>query len=266
MVRVVGIVAALALAVPAWCATRVLVTAVERRTGAPVLGLGAGDFSVLAGRSARAVESCEYKTGPVDVMLLIDASAIGEAASGLAPSLVGQLGGKEQMAIVAFHSAADLVQDFTSSKDLLLRALGEIKYGNAPRMLDAVYAAASEGFESATYRRAILLLTSGVDAPGQTSEKEVVRVCRRNGVSVYPVYLMGYGRSLAEKLAERTAGAAFSLRDLAREAGVPPAVRVFEVMRGQYTLMLAGNLALGDDVRIEVAGKKGLRVSFLELD
>ncbi|HSW50643.1 MAG TPA: VWA domain-containing protein, partial [Bryobacteraceae bacterium] len=187
MMRTLLIAACLWL-VPLQAATRLLVTVVEQRTGTPVRGLRAEEFIVSDSGQSRRVESVESSAGLIDVMLLLDTSLLGAAVQPVAESLIGQLQPKEQMAIVAFHSAADLVQDFTASQDLLRRAVGSVKYGNAPRVLDALYAAIDGGFQASTYRRVLILLTAGVEGPSRMSEREIVKLARRNGVSIYPVF------------------------------------------------------------------------------
>ncbi len=266
MRQVMALVLALAIAAPVVAATKLLVTVIDRKTGEPLTDLKAEDFTVTTDKTARAIESCEYGTGIIDVLLLLDSSLIGEAVASFAPDLVNQLGEKEQMSIVAYDSAADLIQNFTSSKDLLRGALSRVKFGNSPRLLDALYAAAGEGFEGSSFRRVILLLTTGVDGPSRVSDREVIRVARRNSVSIYPVYMIGYGRSQLEKLARETGGASFSLRDMGRSGARSPAERIFEVMRGRYTLTLSGNLPLGDRLKVEVNGKSKLLISYLELN
>ena len=80
------------------------------------------------------------------VMLLLDASQLGAVVQPVAENMIAQLQPKDQMSVVAFHSTADLIQDFTSSRELLLRAVTSVKHGNAPRTLDALYAAIKEGY------------------------------------------------------------------------------------------------------------------------
>ena len=58
-------------------------------------------------------------------MLLLDTSLMGQMVQPVAESLIRQLQPKEQMAVVAYHSSADLIQDFTSSRQLLSRAVAE---------------------------------------------------------------------------------------------------------------------------------------------
>ena len=252
--------------VPVQAATRLLVTVVEQRSGAPVTGLRSEDFTVSDSGQLRRVESVETASGLVDVMMLLDSSLLGAVVQPVAESLIGQLQPKEQMAIVAFHSAADLMQDFTSSQDLLRRAVASVKYGNAPRVLDALYAAIDGGFQASTYRRVLILLTAGVEGPSRMSEREIVKLARRNGVSIYPVFVLGQEKPMFERLARQTAGACFELRDKQRVLDSKTAPRIFEAMRTPYIVSVEGNLALGERVRIDVKRPERLFVSGLPLD
>jgi len=257
---------ALAACLPLAASSKILVTVVEQKTGLPVTDLKASDFAVLDDKIPRTVEAAAYETGPVDAMLLVDASLAGEMVRGTAGSLIGELAGKEQMGLVAYHSSPDLLQDFTSSHEALLRALSGIKYGNDPRVLDAVYAAADGGFANATYRRVILLVTSGLEGNSRVSEKAVAQMCRKNGVSVFPVYATGRERGMFEFLARQTGGASFSAVSVGKNTDKPSA-RIFEAMRGRYELTVSGNLALGEKLKVEVPGAaRKLLVSALPLD
>lgn len=247
-------------------ATRVLVTVVEQKSGKPVTGLTAKEFTFLDDRTPRAVEAVEYVQDTLDIMLLLDTSLVGGIVQPFAENLIAQVQPKEQMAVVAFHSSADLIQDFTSSKQLMLRAISQVKYGNTPRVLDALYAAIDGGFQNTTFRRIILLLTAGMEGPSRTSERDVIRLARRNGVSIYPVYMAGGEKSLFENLARQTGGASFNVRDLKRAGMDQPGPRVFEVARGHYVLTVSGNLSLGDKVRVEVKRPEKVFASALPLD
>jgi len=256
----------LALLGPAWGATKLAVTVAEQKTCRPLTDLQAVDFSVLDDRTPRKVEASERPGGLMDVMLLLDTSLLGEMVAPIAGSLITQLQSKDQMAVVAFHSSADLIQDFTSSQELLRRAVSGVKFGNAPRVLDALYAAIDGGFRSSGFRRVIILLTAGVEGSSRVTEREVLRLARRNGVSIYPVYVVGVERSLFELLARETGGATFNLRELRRHVPGPPGPRVFEVLRSYYILTVAGNLSLGEKIKVEVKRPGKWMVSWLALD
>src|SRR5260370_4682083 len=144
---------------PLCASTKVMVTVVEQKSGRPVTGLKAEDFTVLDDKTPRQVESAEYTNAMLDVVLLLDTSLVGPMVEPVAEDLIAQLQPKEQMAVVSFHSSADLIQDFTSSQDLLRRAVRQVKYGNTPRVLDALYATVDGGFPSSTFCPGILLAT-----------------------------------------------------------------------------------------------------------
>jgi len=172
---------------PLCASTKVLVTVVEQKSGRPVTGLKAEDFTVLDDKTPRQVESADYTNAVLDVVLLLDTSLVGPMVQPVAEDIIAQLQPKEQMAVVAFHSSADLIQDFTSSKDLLRRAVQQVKYGNTPRVLDALYATVDGGFQNSTFRRVILLATTGLEGSSRVRESEIVHLARRNGVSIFVV-------------------------------------------------------------------------------
>lgn len=247
-------------------ATKVLVTVVEQKSGKPVAGLSAGDFTLLDDKTPRAVEGAEYVQETLDIMLLLDTSLVGGVVQPFADDLISQVQPKEQMAVVAFHSSADLIQDFTSSKELMLRAISKVKYGNTPRVLDALYAAIDGGFQNTAFRRVILLLTAGLEGPSRSSERDVIRLARRNAVSIYPVYMAGPEKSMFELLARQTGGASFNVRDMKKAGMARPGPRVFEVARGHYLLTVQGNLSLGDKLRVEVKRPEKMFASALPLE
>ena len=248
--------------------TKLLVTVVDRKTGLEIPNLTAANFSVFDDRTPRTVQAAEYGKVTLDVMLLFDTSLVGERVFPLGEAFINGLEEKEQMAIVAFASSADLIQDFTSSKQLLRQAVRRVKYGNTPRVVDALYAAADGGFQTTVGRKVIVILTTGVEGYSRTTERDVLKLARANQISIFPVYVVGAERSLFEKLARESGGAFFSARDL-KLSPAQLAQRVYAVLRGRYVLTLAGNQASGDRIRVEVTGTSpGVKVwaSALPLD
>ncbi|HLJ48611.1 MAG TPA: VWA domain-containing protein [Bryobacteraceae bacterium] len=248
---------------PARAATKLIVTVTEQKTGRAITDLKAADFTVLDDKTPRTVESAETAGGALDIMLLIDTSMVGAMVQPLAADLIGQLQPKEQMAVVSFHSSADLIQDFTSSKQLLNAAVQSVKYGNSPRVLDALYAALDGGFQSSDFRRVALVLTTGFEAPGNMEEKDVVRLARKNGVSIFPVYAVGSARSLFERLARYSGGAIFNVSDMKKAGVQKPGATIFEAMRQHYVLTISGNQDPGEKLKITVNRPDKLNVSAL---
>jgi VWFA-related protein len=253
-------------AMQAPAATKLVVTVVEQKSGKPVTDIKASEFTVLDDGTPRKVEAAEFSAGTIDVMLLLDTSLVGEMVRPVASSLIEQLQRKEQMAVVSFHSSADLIQDFTSSHELLQRAVGSVRYGNTPHLLDALYAAIDGGFESSTFRRVLVILTTGYEGSSRVGEREVLKLARRNSVSIFPVYVAGAEKSMFENLARQTGGASFNLRDMHKTLEGAPGARIFEVLRSHYTLTVQRNLSLGEKLKVAVQRPAKLSVSALSLE
>jgi VWFA-related protein len=240
-------------AIPLCAENRLSVTVVDAKTGAPATDLKAEDFTLYEDKLARKASAAEFSTEPIDVMFLLDTSLVGEAVKPVAEDLIKRLKPKEQMAIVSFHSSADLIQDYTSSQQLLERAINSVSYGNLPRAIDGMFAAIDTGMKSAIYRKVVILLTTGYEGDSQMTERDLEQLARKKGVSIYPVYATGRERGLFDRLARRTGGACFNLRDMKKAGATEIGARIFETLRGHYTLTVPGNLALGEKLRIEIA-------------
>jgi VWFA-related protein len=247
-------------------ATRMVVTVVEPKSGQPVMGLKAQDFAIFDDKKPLRVEDAEFSQATIDVMLLLDTSLMGQMVQPVAETLIAQLQPKEQMAVVAYHSSADLIQDFTSSRQMLSRAVSQVKFGNTPHVLDALYASIDGGFQTSSFRRVILLVTAGAEGNSRVNEHEVIKLARRNGVSIFPVYMKGYEKSLFDLLARQTGGAFFNLRDMKKSGEKDLGSKIFEVLRAHYTLTVSGNLSLGEKVRVEVKRADKLFASALPVE
>ena len=251
------------LGLAANASTRLLVTVVDRDTMAPVTDLKAADLRITDGNRERSVETVEKVSGPMDVALLVDSSSIGEIVQPAAANIIEQLAQGDQMSIVAFDSAATVVQDFTSSKEALAQSLRNLKYGNNPHILDAVFAVIDGAFTDAGARPVVILITPGLEAGSRVSESRLYRLAQRNEVSIYPLFVGGY-KGMFQDLAERTGGIALSLQDMARKTKQSPGEAVFGLIRNQYVVTISGDLPLGDKAKVEMQRSGKYRIGFRE--
>lgn len=246
--------------------TQINSTVIDKKTAQPVTGLSAADFHATDDKTERRVESVEYTTEPIDAMLLLDASLVGEAVKPVANIFINQLQPKEEMALVQFASAADLIQDFTSSKDMLRKAVESVKYGNEPKVLDALYASVDGGFTNSTYRRVIFLLTTGLEGSSRVRDtRTVIRLAQKNGVTICPVYLVGAERSMMEDLAQKTGGASFRLNPRDQELTRKQAADIVNAVRAHYVVTLAGDKPPGEKFKLTVSRPEKPFVSYQPL-
>lgn len=243
------------------------VTVYDERTAETVTGFGPERFSVKDGNTALQVVSARELDTPVDTLLLVDASMVGNAVRPIAEAVIGGLDEGDSAAVVSFDESADLLQDFTSDQSALSKALDRIEYGNLPRLHDALYAAIDGGFSGGSNRKAIIVLSAGVIARSRTSEAEVVELARAKGVSVYAVFVRNDARGALRRLVLRTGGASIA----AKRTGLEPrrlATRILEAVGSQYELSVTGVYALGDQVTAEIISqtKTNLSASVLPVD
>ena len=267
--RLLGILALAALPAPSGLRAqseseaRLQVTAADQ-FGFPLTKLKAEDFEITQEGRPREVRALRYEQHSVlDVVLMLDTSEVGKQlrreVEEVASLFIEKVGGKEQMAVVGYGSSADLVQDFTSSKDLLRRAVGGLRYGNRPALLDSLYAAVDSAFEHAAGRRVLVVVGSGLDARSKVERREVLHLARRNRVAIFAIEMSRGGGDL-EKLSDQSAGLYFHGRELKQIRQVVE--NLVAGYRGSYDLLLAGAGLDPARLKVDVRGVEKARVSF----
>ncbi len=246
-----------------------MATVFDERTGDSVTGLGADAFSVVDGDIPLTVVDVAEPRDPFDLLALVDSSMVGDAVRPVAEALIEEMREDETMAIVAYHESADLLQDFTSEKQFLRKALDRSDYGNLPRATDALFAAIDGGFGASGNRKAVVLLSAGLVAGGRTSEAEVLELARAKRVAIYSVFVRNNARSMLRRLALRAGGASFAARRLKLDPRML-AKRVLEAVRRPYELTVTGVATLGNRIEATATNpaepKAKLSVSILPVD
>ena len=155
------------------------------------------------------------------------------------------------MALVGYDQTATLLQDFTSSKDLLRKGMMSVRYGNNPRGLDALFAVLDGGFEFTAGRRVAVLLAAGAEGRSRTALGDIYGLARRRGVQIFCVYAEGADSGTYERLATNAGGAYF----FAKKLDLKPAELaelVYKAIRSRYELTVSGVYTLGSRVEVEI--------------
>ncbi len=240
---------------------QLLVTVVDAKTGSPIEYLKASNFSVANNGTKLQIVEATYKRTPVDIVLLVDTSTLGEMMRSLSSIFIEGLRAEERMSIVAFNESAHLLRDFTTNKNDLLKALRHFSYGNNPRILDALFATLDDVMRTfAAGRRVIVLLSTGVEGYSRTALVDVLRLAREKNISIYPVYLNPADQNLLRRLARETGGAHFRIRPKKRSFKML-AQSIFSVLRGHYVMKLRGRYIFDNRIEIKMRGRIGPKVN-----
>jgi Ca-activated chloride channel family protein len=152
---------------------------------------------------------------------------------------------KDRAQVGAFNDRVQIAGDFTSNRDLLVRQVHNLDYGNGTKLYDAI-ATGLDNLKGIDGRRVIVVFTDGEDTTSRLHFGNVLDRARAEGVMVYAIgfeseYMGDAGRLVRSKpdsglakLAAETGGGYFELKKSA-ELG-PTFSRVALELHSQYAL------------------------------
>lgn len=164
---------------------------VRDSNGGFVTGMSRGDFRVFEDGREQPLSDFALRRVPVDVVLMVDASSsVASNIDDFRRALDGfamRLAPDDRISLIKFDDRIQLLQDWTQSRFQLRRALNRIEPGMFTRFHDALLLAAREQFGSTKSRRALIVLTDGIDTRGVTTLDEAVGALLGAQVTVYVV-------------------------------------------------------------------------------
>lgn len=165
---------------------------VRDRSGQFVLNLKAEDFSIYEDNVLQPITSFTLKHLPVHVVLLIDTSSsvtrelddFKQAASNFA----ARLDPNDQISVIKFDDKVELVMDWTNNRNALRRALNRLTTGMFTNFNDALWLTARDQLNRITGRKAIIVLTDGIDSGrGHKTQPQVLRAMQEAEAPIYAV-------------------------------------------------------------------------------
>jgi Ca-activated chloride channel family protein len=189
-----------------------------------VRDLSQKDFRVMDdGRPIVDIRSFRRETDlPLRVGLLIDSSASvrgrfkfeQEAAIEFMNQTIRPK--HDQAFVLGFDSSLEVTQEFTGNSELLSKGIRSLRPGNSTRLYDAIFYACRERLnapETASVRRAIVLITDGEDNSSRSTREEAIEMALRANVIVYTIStnFPGYAESgkydkVLQRIADATGG------------------------------------------------------------
>jgi Ca-activated chloride channel family protein len=240
-----------------------------------VTDLKGGDFVVREDGRPQSLTMFLQRELPVSLTLLLDASSSIanrlSLAKAAAAGFLDDLQAQDEASVVEFGDAVRVLQEPTSDRDALLRAVGTIAAGGGTALYNALYVtlrrlprASDAAF---LRRRAVVLLSDGADTASLVWEEQVVELARRREATIHVIDLRGRG--------ENQNHSARLLRTLAHESGgqvYEPAsigdldavyARIWEDLRSQYTLGYVSSNPARDgrwrQIEVKVQGRAGVK-------
>jgi Ca-activated chloride channel family protein len=202
---------------------------VNNRNGRPVTGLSRTDFNLLDAGEPREIAGFRSEPAPISLAVLFDISgsmnviskvahgrdAVRHLASWLEP-------GNDQIALFAFDTRLLELQPFTTAPDDVVRRLDSLKPFGSTALYDAIAQTGRRLAAQAGPRRAVVVITDGVDNRSSLSPLDVSAAASAIDV---PVYILAIVSPLdhpgTDAAVDRAPDAALAspLDDLARWTG-----------------------------------------------
>jgi Ca-activated chloride channel family protein len=243
-------------------AERVTVAVVARnRDGRPVPGLLSKDFELFDDGKSREILDFRNDAGPISLAFLLDSSGsmhVGgklERAREVAHFVLGSMDeGTDEAALFVFDKSVSTVQPFTSELKKIKASFASIHPWGVTSLYDAI-AETAQQLAPRPGRRAIIVLTDGVDTSSRMTSSEVSGIASSIDM---PVYVVAVDTAAIEtgdlsNLAQWSGGMFYGISKTADSSVI--ARQVISELRHQYLLAFEPSPSEGWH-RIEVRSRQ----------
>ncbi|MCU1265791.1 MAG: hypothetical protein JWM21_2109 [Acidobacteria bacterium] len=164
---------------------------VRDRNGKLVEGLTRKDFRVFEENIEQPLSDLSLRQVAVDVVLMVDTSSsvagnlddFRKAADGFAKALASD----DRVSLIQFDDRVLLLQDWTRSRVQFRRSLDRVAPGMFTRFNDAIVLTSNEQFQRSSSRRAIIILTDGIDSGRGTTFDKALQAALGAQAAIYVI-------------------------------------------------------------------------------
>lgn len=238
---------------------------VTDRNGKTVGGLQAQDFTILDDQKPQPIASFAIEDAACSLGLLLDSSGSMRNALGLAKEVthafLGTSNPDDEFLLLTVSTQPQALSGFTTDLKALEAGIQSSRPGGMTALIDTVYLGLSQMRDAKRPRRALLILSDGMDNHSRYSKSELLRVALEADVQIYTIIVDGIqgsgssegapyrpsmvakpwdqarmrqGPELLEELSDKTGGLHFRVRNAneAKEA----AAKAAKALRDEYMI------------------------------
>jgi VWFA-related protein len=237
--------------------------AVVDGAGRPVGGLGQQNFKVKENNILQPITVFKHEDRPVSLGLVVDNSRSIEPRKArldaAALSFVDRSNPDDETFIIHFDSEVKLSRSFTHDRSSLHRDLAGAKPFGETALYDAIMLGLDTMDEARYSKKALLVITDGIDNRSKTTLEQIVARASREDVMIFPVGLLSQSGGLKAEdslisIAEATGGRAY-FPQTPEEARIMIDL-IAKDLREQYTIAYLPTNVLRDgrwrSVRVEL--------------
>jgi VWFA-related protein len=222
-----------------------ILTSVHDKRGGLVGNLNKDDFTVLENGQPQTIKYFTRETDiPLTIGLLVDVSGSQANLIGIERDAASQffskvLRKKDEAFLIMFGEEAELLQDYTGSARLLKEGLNQLRVSSGvtglhpgpvptagqPRgtvLYDAVYLAGQDKLRGEVGRKAIVIITDGVDQGSRLTRSQAIEAAQKSDAVIYSIYYVdptaygpfgggGGGEAELRRMSDETGGRVFKV-------------------------------------------------------
>ncbi len=172
---------------------------VTDRNGRFVPGLRKEDFEVYEDNDQQTISHFSSERVPVSLGIVLDTSGSMEgekfaaARRALDRFLFDLLDRDDEIFLYTFDATPELVENWTTDRQRIVRALGRVDPGGGTALYDAVAEAVPLAQSGTRRKKALVVISDGNDTSSRTSLREVQQLIRETEVLVYAIGIDGRG-------------------------------------------------------------------------
>jgi Ca-activated chloride channel family protein len=223
---------------------------VQDRSGRYVTSLAEGDFTVLENGQPQTLNYFKHAyDAPVSLAVLLDVSGsmalldrLGECRDALRSVVESSFRPQDELALLTFADGqVEVTSRFSTDKSAFLKGLDSaVAYGQTA-LYDAVAVSPEFANRGQNEKRALLLMTDGIENDSQASPAQAVEIARRVDV---PIFTVGYKIPMSEQLLRK-----YLRSKTLNEAGIVEALQRFSEATGGKAYFLDTPRALSAALR-----------------
>ena len=198
--------------------------------GRPIIGLDASQFHLFEDGREQTIKSCSSEDVPVSIGLVLDSSgSMGdkiELLKNAASQFVKAANPADEYFIVQFQARPRIAVPFTTDADRLLGFINGLETAGSTALFDAIHLAANEMRRARYPRKAMLIVTDGMDNHSRNTERATKRLIAEVDFPMYGIDVWQPQRSgnryaiqrqdpaTLDTLLPPTGGRVYAVRDL----------------------------------------------------
>jgi len=218
--------------------------------GRPVTGLSASQFRLLEDGVEQIIKSCSSEDAPVSIGLVLDTSgSMGDKIELLkkaAIQFVRAANPADEYFAVQFQARPEIAVPLTTDTDRVLEFVNRIEAGGSTALFDAIHLAVNEMRRAQYPRKALIIVSDGMDNHSRYTERETKRLMSEVDFPIYGINVWQPQRSgnryaiqrqdpsTLEMLLPRSGGRVFAVRDLKKLSMTTELISV--EIRNEYVL------------------------------